>query len=148
MKVFGHPLHMMLIHFPTALLPMDVLLSFFAYYTKDNSFLSAAFFCLLAGVLGGIFSLITGLIDLLLIPKEKKPVIGAAVIHGFINGTVLLFFGIFAYKSWQLYPQLNMPHLPILIIKAVLAIVLFGGNYLGGKLILQHHIGVKNLEHL
>jgi hypothetical protein len=27
-----------------------------------------------------------------------------------------------------------------------LVAILFGSNYLGGKLILQHHVGVKNME--
>ena len=72
MKIFGHPLHMMLIHFPTALLPMDFLLSFFAYYNKDSSFLTAAFYCLAGGVLAGGLAIITGLIDLLLIQKIKN----------------------------------------------------------------------------
>ena len=75
MKVLGHPLHMMLIHFPTALLPMDVLLSFFAYYNNDNSFLPAAFYCVVAGVLVGAAAIITGIIDVLLIKKDKKPAV-------------------------------------------------------------------------
>lgn len=144
MKVLGHPLHMMLIHFPTALLPMDVLLSFFAYYNNDTGFLPAAFYCMVAGVLAGAVAVITGTIDVLLIKKDKKPAIATAVIHGFTNTIVLLFFGIFAYKGWQHYPETNMPQTATLIIKAVLILILFAGNYLGGKLILHHHVGVKN----
>ena len=146
MKLFGHPLHMMLIHFPTALLPMDVFLSFFAYYNNDSSLLPAAFFCMAGGVLLGLVAILTGVIDLLLIKKDKKPALATAVIHGFINTTVLLFFGIFVYRGWKIYPEINMPQMSILITKAVLVIVLFGGNYLGGKLILHHHIGIKNEE--
>ena len=145
MKIFGHPLHMMLIHFPTALLPMDVFLSFFAYYNKDSSFLPAAFYCLAGGVLIGGLAIITGLIDLVLIPKDNKPALGTALIHGFMNAMIVLFFGIFAYRAWQLYPQMTMPQMSTLIIKAILLIVLFIGNYLGGKLILHHHVGVKNI---
>src|SRR5215204_408119 len=106
MKILGHPLHMMLIHFPTALLPMDILLSFFAYYNNDSSFLPAAFYCMIAGVLTGSVAIITGIIDLLLIKKDNKPAIATAVIHGFTNTIVLLFFGIFAYRAWQHYPEM------------------------------------------
>ena len=146
MKVFGHPLHMMLIHFPTALLPMDTLFSFFAYYNNDNSFLPAAFYCLIAGVLGGAVAIITGITDLLLIKKDKKPAIATAVLHGLTNTIVLLFFGIFAYRGWQHYPEMIMPKTATLLIKAALIIILFAGNYLGGKLILHHHIGIKNIN--
>jgi uncharacterized membrane protein len=146
MKIFGHPLHMMLIHFPTALLPMDALFSFLAYYNKDSSFLLPAYYCLIAGVVGGGLALITGLIDLLLIKKDDKAAIATALIHGFINGMVLIFYGIFAYRSWQLFPQLSTLPLSTLILKFCLLVILFVGNYLGGKLILQHHIGVKKTE--
>ena len=137
---------MMLIHFPTALLPMDVFLSFFGYYNNDYNFLPAAFFCMAAGVFIGFTAILTGIVDLVFIAKDKKPAIATAVIHGFINTTVLLFFGIFAYRSWQIYPEMNMPQMSTLIIKSVLIVVLFGGNYLGGKLILHHHVGIKNGE--
>jgi uncharacterized membrane protein len=145
MKILGHPLHMMLIHFPAALLPMDVLLSFFAYYNNDSSFLGAAFYCLAGGVVIGGIAIVTGLIDLVLIPRDKKQAMGTALIHGFMNALVVLFFGIFAYRGWQSYPQISMPSLSILVIKAILLMVLFVGNYLGGKLILQHRVGVKNI---
>lgn len=146
MKFFGHPLHMLLIHFPTALLPMDTLLSFFTYYTKDGSFLIAAFYCLEAGVLFGGLALLTGFIDMLLIPKEKKLAVATAMIHGFINTMVLMFLAIFAYKSWQVYPRMIEPERSTLLIKTGLIIALFSGNYFGGKLILQHRIGVLKEE--
>ena len=144
MKILGHPLHMMLIHFPTALLPMDVFFSFFAYYNSDSSFLLPAFYCLVAGVSIGILAIVTGLIDLVMIQKENKPAIAAALIHGFVNGLVILIFCLFAYRAWALYPQTNMPKLTTLITKVILLAGLFIGNYLGGKLILEHRLGIKN----
>jgi uncharacterized membrane protein len=146
MKILGHPLHMMLIHFPKALLPMDVLFSFFAYYNNDRSILEAEFYCLAAGFIMGGLAIITGLIDAFSIRKENKNALGTAILHGFVNGIVLIFFGIFAYKIWQVYPEIKMPGMATIVIKTALVIVLFGGNYLGGKLILQHHVGVKNKE--
>lgn len=146
MKMFGHPLHLMLVHFPSALLPMDVVFSILGYYRKDPSFLTAAFFCLVAGVLAGIVAFVTGLFDLLRIPKEKKTATGTAIIHGFINTMVVLFFGVFAYKAWQEYPLINEPPPSAIIIKSILVLILFAGNYLGGKLIFTHHIGIKKTE--
>jgi hypothetical protein len=32
----------------------------------------------------------TGLLDLIYIPKEKKAALGSGLIHGFINGAVIL----------------------------------------------------------
>ena len=143
MKILGHPMHMMLIHFPAALLPMDVLLSFFAYYTNDNSLLAAAFYCLVTGVVVGALAIVTGIIDALRIEKDRKQAIAAALIHGFINTIVLVFFGIFAYRAWQQFPEMAMPAISTIIIKAVFIVLLFAGNYFGGKLILEHSIGLK-----
>jgi len=146
MKVLGHPMHMMLIHFPAALLPMDFLLSFSAYYTNDSSLLRGAFYCLVAGIVIGALAIVTGIIDALMIEKEKKQAIAIALTHGFINTIVLVFFGIFAYRAWQQYPELTMPVKSTLIIKAVFVVLLFAGNYFGGKLILEHFIGVKKIN--
>jgi len=41
MKFAGHPIHTMIIHFPTALLPMDLVLSLLGFYYHQASFTSA-----------------------------------------------------------------------------------------------------------
>ena len=106
-------------------------------------FSTAAFCCLEAGVFTGVLALATGLIDLLRIDKDKKQAIATAIIHGFINLTVLLVFAIFAYKAWQQYPQMTAPQLPALLVKTIMIMVLFVGNYLGGRLIIHYQIGIK-----
>src|ERR687884_332915 len=106
MKIFRHPLHVMLIHFPTALLPMDLVLSFLFYRTGNTSFGEAAFYCLAGGVGIGLLAIVTGFIDLALIRNNNKA-INAAFVHGGINATALLVFGVFAYKSWNLYPAVQ-----------------------------------------
>lgn len=131
----------MLIHFPTALLPMDLVLSYLFYRTGNENFGSAAFYCLAAGVGLGLLSGITGLIDLLTI--KDKAAIGVALIHGGINLTAILVFSVFAYKSWNLYPQIQLPTFVVLMIKLITVVFVFIGNYLGGKLILKHHIAIE-----
>jgi uncharacterized membrane protein len=143
MKILKHPLHIMLIHFPTALLPMDLVLSFLYFRTGNESFGSAAFYCLIGGVALGGLAGITGLIDLVTI--KDKSALGAALVHGGINLAVVLVFSVFAYKSWNLYPQLQTPAVGILTVKAVMVIFLLAGNYLGGRLIFKHHIGIEKL---
>src|SRR5215212_5989002 len=113
MKFLGHPIHIMLIHFPTALLPMDLVLSFLFYQTGNASFGSAAFYCLLGGIGTGLLAIITGFIDLVMI-KNNTAAISAAFVHGGINTTALLVFSIFAYKGWLLYPLIPTPAAPAL----------------------------------
>lgn len=145
MKVFGHPMHVMLIHFPVGLLPMDLVLSFLSYQLHEPSFATAAYYCIMGGVGTGYIALLTGLLDLIALPKENKVALGTGLLHGFINGTVILIYSIFAYKAWQAYPQLNTPSIVLLLIKGLLVGCLFIGNFLGGKLIYKHHVGIKEV---
>jgi uncharacterized membrane protein len=144
MKILKHPLHLMLIHFPTALLPMDLVLSYLFYRTGTESYGSAAFYCLLGGTALGLLSGITGFIDLILI--KDRTAMAAALVHGGINLTAILVFSVFAYKSWNMYPQIQTPTIAILSIKLATVIFMLIGNYLGGRLILKHHIAIESHE--
>jgi uncharacterized membrane protein len=144
MKILKHPLHIMLIHFPTALLPADLVLSYLYYRTGTESFGSAAVYCLIGGVALGLLAGITGFIDLILI--KDRTAMAAALVHGGINLTAIIAFSVFAYKSWNLYPQIPMPTVTILITKLVIVIFMLIGNYLGGRLIFKHHIAIENHE--
>jgi uncharacterized membrane protein len=148
MKLFGHPLHPLFVHFPTALLPMDLVLSLLYYAKNDASFALAGFYCLVGGVVSGFAAVATGLLDLVNIPKANKVALGSGLIHGFVNGFLLLVFGIIGYKEWQQYPQLFVTP-TVLMIKSILVLALFVGNYLGGRLIYQHFIGldIKSTAH-
>jgi uncharacterized membrane protein len=145
MKILGHPIHVMLIHFPTALLPADLILSFLFYRTGNISFGSAAFFCLIGGVGLGWLAAVTGLIDLALI-RNNAPATNAAFLHGGINAVSLIAFSLFAYKGWKLYPAVQEPSALILGTKLFFVLFLLAGNYLGGRLIFKHHIGIESNE--
>ena len=142
MKFFGHPLHTMLLHFPTALLPMDLVLSYLHYLTGQEAFGMAAFYCLVGGVVLGYLALLTGLLDLLRIPRSKKEAVGNGLIHGFINGSLIIVYTIIAYRIWQQYPAVSLPSTTTLVMKLVLVMALLGGNYLGGQLIYKYGIGI------
>ena len=143
MKIFGHPLHIMLIHFPVGLLPMEFVLSALAYTCRDPMFTTAAFYCGVGGVVECYIAMLTGLLDLVAILKENKLAIGTGLLHGFINGLVVLVYTIFVYKTWQAYPKVEILSLTALLIKGLLVGCLLFGNFLGGRLIYQYHIGIN-----
>jgi len=135
----------LLVHFPTALLPMDLLLSVLHYTRNNESFGLAGFYCLSAGILAGLLAIITGVADLLSIPKNSKAAWAQGLYHGAINTTIILVFAALAYKAWQAYPTMQTT-VGTLILKGILVSGLFVGNYLGGQLIYKYFIGIE-LKH-
>lgn len=144
MKIFGHPVHMMLIHFPTALLPMDLVCSVLHYYTGNPSFGHAAFYALAGGVLLGWAAVTTGLLDLAKVATTHPRSLKKALLHGGLNSFVLLFYTLFAYSQYKQYPLLPAASFLTLIVRAVLMGCLVAGNYLGGSLILKDKVATDN----
>ena len=102
MKIFGHPIHLMMIHFPAALLPFDLICSFLAFYTGDETFKFASFYAMAGGVIIGCVAITFGALDLLNVFKEKPDAVKIAVVHGSINTCVIMvynYFGIFAIQE-------------------------------------------------
>jgi uncharacterized membrane protein len=142
MKLAGHPVHVMVIHFPAALLPGDLLLSFLGYYYRQPEFARAGFYCATGGVLIGCLAILTGVFDLVAIPKSNKEALATGLTHGFINGLVIFVYGILAWKTWKSGTYTEVGSMTSLIIKSVLVLALVFGNYLGGKLIYKYLVGI------
>ena len=144
MKILGHPVHIMLIHFPSALLPMDLVCSIIAQYTGDQSFADASFFAMAGGVLFGFLAIITGAYDLIGVAENKPLALRKALIHGGINATVIIGYSVLAFRAYKTFPDLSPDSLALLIIKGGLVTFMIAGNYLGGSLILKHRVGLQN----
>jgi len=143
MKIFGHPVHVMLIHFPSALFPMDLACSFLAVYTGNSSFNDSAFYAASIGVMAGWLALITGAIDLLGVAKHKPRSLNKALLHGTINSTVLIGYTLLVFLSYKHYPELGNDSALTVSIKTTLILLLFLGNYFGGSLILKDGVGLE-----
>jgi uncharacterized membrane protein len=141
MKIFGHPLHIMLIHFPSALLPMDLVCSFLAFQTGNTSFAHAAFFAMTGGVLLGFLAIITGAYDLIGVAENKPLALKKALVHGGINATVIIVYSVLAFRAYKAFPDLTNDALAELVVKACLITLMIAGNYIGGSLILKHRVG-------
>lgn len=142
MRFLGHPLHIMVIHFPSALLPMEFACYALAYFTASQLFLQGAVLTLLGGVILGWMAIIFGGMDLIKIPQDKPEIMKAALLHAGINTLVIIVYTVIAYKAYITLPVVNMPNISLLIVKALLVTALITGNYIGGNLILKHGIGL------
>lgn len=147
MKVFGHPLHSMLIHFPTALLPMELIFSAINFIKGNSSFLHASYYTMTAGVALGWLAIIFGTFDLIGIfenKENKSEVMNKALVHGGVNTVVILVYTILVYIQYKSYPLLEADSILVLIVKVLLNAFLIFGNFLGAELILKYRVAVKN----
>ncbi|ELR69654.1 hypothetical protein C900_04879 [Fulvivirga imtechensis AK7] len=146
MYIKKHPLHLMLVHFPVGLLPMDLFCSILALRTDDRTFLFAGFYALAGAVVFGWLAVITGTIDLITWKgndaKEDQKVIGKGLIHGGIQIIVIMIYTGLAFL--ENYPYLEYPATGVVVTKTVLVMSMFIGNYFGGELVLKHLIKKKS----
>lgn len=144
MKIFGHPLHIMLIHFPSALFPMEFACSAINYYTKNPSFAEASFYAMSGGTMLGWLAVVFGAFDLIGIFEKKPEVMQKALLHGGINILVVIVYTVLTYLQYKSYPQVRPDSLLLLFMKALTIGFMLFGNFIGGSLILKHKIAVEN----
>ncbi|MGQ0815531.1 MAG: DUF2231 domain-containing protein, partial [Gemmatimonadota bacterium] len=143
-KLFGHPIHQMLIVLPLGLLTGVVIFDVVYLITGGDQWYAISYWLIPAGVLSGAFAAIFGLLDWTKIPRDTRAKrIGR--IHGIGNGLVLLLFIV----SWFVRGDPNTP--PLLV---ALVLSFAGGGlslitgWLGGELVDRLAVGVDDGAHL
>lgn len=144
-KLFGHPIHQMLIVFPLGVLAMALFFDLIALaLDRHQGLFTASYYMIAAGILTGLVAAVFGLIDFLKIPNGTRAKrIGR--LHGVGNVVVVVLFA----ASWFL--RRGAPADP-----AVLAIALAAlgaglatiTGWLGGELVGRLGVGVDDGAHL
>ncbi len=138
-KVFGHPVHPMLIVFPIGLLATSLLFDILYFITRNTGFTTASFYMIAAGVIGGLLAAIFGFIDWLGLPGDSRAKrIGGW--HGLGNFTIVVLFII----SWFLRRG-GVNHIPSAA-AFILAIIGIGmalfTAWIGGELVYRLGVAV------
>lgn len=138
-----HPFHMMVVHFPSALLLMDVIFSGIAIYGQNEKLSDTAYYCLIGGVIGGWAAIGSGLYDLFRYQLTQGDEMKTAIIHGGIQ-TAMIFAYTFVLSAEYNHPQ-YIDHAPLWlwITKGILIVLMLIGNYFGGELLLRY-VSKKN----
>lgn len=142
MKLFGHPLHLVFVHFPAALFPMDFICSLLFRYSGVPSFADASFYALCGGVTAGWIAVIFGTFDLLGVMEKHREAMKKALLHGGINTAVILVYSLLAYAQYKQVPWAD--GMGILVLKGLALAGMVIGNFMGGNLILKHRVAVEN----
>jgi uncharacterized membrane protein len=136
-KVFGHPVHQMLIVFPLGLLSMSVVFDILYFAQKNPDFGIASYYMLAAGIIGALCAAVFGLLDWLKIPDNTRAK-SVGSWHGIGNAIVAVLF----LLSWFVRKTIVVPDANSFVLAAAgLTLALFTG-WLGGELVNRLGIGV------
>ena len=144
-KLFGHPIHPMLIVLPLGLLSIGVLFDVLYLVTGTEEFAAVAYWNISVGILGGLLAAIFGFLDWWAIPKDTRAR-RIGLWHGVGNFVIVLLFIV----SW-LMRQSDIAYAPNLlpfllgVIGVGLALVT---AWLGGELVYRLRVAVDDDAHL
>lgn len=138
-KLFGHPVHPMLIVFPIGLLATAVIFDIIYLVTRNPTLATVSFYMITAGAIGGLLAAVFGFIDWLALPNSSRAK-NIGLWHGLGNVVIVVLFAI----SWLLRGG-NVNFVP-----DTLALILsFAGiglalitAWIGGELVYRLGVGV------
>ncbi len=132
-RLGGHPIHVMLVHFPAGLFPMAFLFDLAGFWWGEASLHAASGWCMAGGAAAGMSAAVFGYWDYLRIRDSGRLV--TAAWHGMTEFVLLILFGLLAGIRWQTESGWEAPG-PWEMAAAGAGILLLGvANYLGGELV-------------
>jgi uncharacterized membrane protein len=143
-KLFGHPVHQMLIVFPLGLLATSVVFDVIHLVSGAPYAATVAFALIASGIVGGLLAAPFGLIDWIAIPSGTRAKhIGA--LHGGGNVLVLV---LFAVSLWLRRDQVEQPQAAAWVVSFCGAAVALVTGWLGGELVDRLGVGISANAHL
>ncbi len=143
--MFGYDapqIHAMLNHFPAALLPVSVVLDLLGLWLKRESLKAAAFWTLIAGVLGTGAAIASGLLaaDAAEHSEQAHAIMETHETLAFI---VLAIFGVLAIWRMLRRGVWREKEQPVALTAGVIGVlILVYAGSLGGKLMFDHAVGI------
>jgi uncharacterized membrane protein len=144
-KLLGHPIHPMLVVLPLGLFIGAVVFDAVYLWRGSTTFATAAYWNIAAGIVGGLFAAVFGLIDWLAIPAGTRAK-RIGLLHGASNVVVLAMF-VLAWLARGNTPGTAPTATLFLLEIAALALGSVAG-WLGGELVDRLAVGVDDGAHL
>lgn len=142
-KLAGHPLHPILVHFPIAFYAA-ALAGFAAYsFGADPLWFRLAVYASVAGVVTALVAALPGSIDWIFGIPTGSPAKSVGLAHMLLNVAALLVFAANGWLQWEHRLDASPPvRLPVLL--ALVGVVLTSvAGYLGGRMMQKHHVGIE-----
>jgi len=143
-KLFGHPIHQMLIVFPLGLLATALAFDAIQLVTANGFWSVIAYWMIAAGIVAGLLAAPFGLIDWLAIPSGTRAKrVGA--IHG--GGNVVVLF-LYLTSLLMRTGDPSTPEVPALVLAFAGGAMAMVTGWLGGELVDRLAIGVDDGAHV
>jgi uncharacterized membrane protein len=142
-KLFGHPLHQMLIVLPLGLLTGAIAFDVLGLLTGNGHWAEIAYWLIPAGIIGGLAAAPFGLIDWTKIPGGTRAR-RVGLLHAASNLVVLLLFA----GSWLLRVEPRAPAALALALSFAGGALAAVSGWLGGELVNRLGVGVDDGAHL
>jgi uncharacterized membrane protein len=141
LRLAGHPLHPLLVHFPIALWTIAACAEVGGWWRGGDAWWTVSAGAQALGVLIAVVAMVTGALDFASLARPH-PATDTAVWHMLAMGTAwLLFVASLALRGW---PVSGPP--PVAATVAALAgfVATAGGGWLGGRLVYRFGVGVRD----
>ncbi|MDQ2692299.1 MAG: DUF2231 domain-containing protein [Chloroflexota bacterium] len=139
LKLFGHPIHPMLVVFPVGLFVMSVLFDILYLLTRNPDLAIASYYMIVAGLIGGVLAAIFGAIDWLGLPYNSRAW-NMGIGHGIGNFVVL---GLFLLTWLRRRDNTDfIPETATLLLSALGLGLLLVTAWMGGELIYRLGVAV------
>jgi uncharacterized membrane protein len=138
MRIFGHPLHAVLVAFPLGLLTLTPLWDALAWRGVSGA-TSAAYLGQIAGVAAGLLAVITGAIDY--VRTSKSPAVEKLGLwHATLATTGLCIFAL----GLALRSKDHGASVPVMALEAAGVVCLGAAGWCGGHLVFHHGVNVRS----
>jgi uncharacterized membrane protein len=143
-KLFGHPIHQMLIVFPLGLLATAVLFDIFTFVSGNARWTEMAFYLIGTGIVTGLIAAVFGAIDYFAIPNGTRAK-RVGLLHGTGNVLVVLLFAASWLLRWENPAAASKFTYFLSFAGAGLSLVT---GWLGGELVDRLGVGIDEGAHL
>lgn len=140
LRLAGHPLHPMLVHFPIALWTLSVAADAGGLITRNEIWWSASFACQALGLLAAVLAMVAGALDLSSLPRGH-PGMDTAVAHLSVMGMAWLLY--LASAALRGLPGADAPPRSAVVAGSAGFLCMVAGGWLGGRLVYRFGVGVK-----
>ena len=138
MRLLGHPVHPMLVHFPIVFWSCALAADIASLFMRAPLATGLAFGALALGCISGLLAMAAGIIDFLGVPRES-PARDVSVSHLMAMCSAWLIF--LVALALHGYPPKTPVSLAALIASAAGFLAMAYGGWLGGRLVYQYRVG-------